>query len=200
MSFYNFAISIVRGFFKIGFRVKYNNKQNLPDDSEKFIVCSNHKSNLDPPLVGCAMPFKVWFMAKEELFENKFFGKLISSLGAFPIKRGKSDFGALRKAINLATDGNHVVIFPEGGRSHGDSMRKGKMGAAMVAVKAKVNILPIGILGEYKPFSKLEVNIGKPIDLSEYFDKKLSSDDLEKITQDLLMPEISRLSGVPMKK
>lgn len=199
MSLYSFGRVVVAGFFKVFYRLEINGRENIPPENERFIICSNHKSNLDPPLVGLVMPFQIGFMAKEELFSFKPFGALIRKLGAFPIKRGKSDFGALRSAIHMVEKGNHIVIFPEGGRSHGDRLRKGKMGAAMVAVKSKADILPIGIEGSYKPFSKLTVNIGKPIDLSEYFDMKTNSSELQEVTDKLLMPSISELSDTPLK-
>lgn len=68
----------------------------------------------------------------------------------------------------------------------------------MVAVKSKAKILPVGIGGKYRIFGKINVNIGKPIDLSGYFDKKISSDELHGIT-DVLMSELSKLSGIPLK-
>ncbi len=198
MSLYSFGRVVVHGFFKIFYRIKINGRENIPPTDERFIICSNHKSNLDPPLIGLAMPFQVGFMAKEELFSFKPFGALIRKLGAFPIRRGRSDFGALRGAIHMAEGGKHIVIFPEGGRSHNNRLRKGKMGAAMVAVKARANILPIGIDGSYKPFTKLTVNIGKPIELSEYFDAKTTSAKLQEVTDKLVMTRISELSKLPM--
>lgn len=95
----------------------------------------------------------------------------------------------------MVESGKHVVIFPEGGRSKGDTLRKGKMGAALVAVKAKAKILPIGIKGSYKPFSRLTVNIGEPIDLSPYFESKSSSGELQEVTDNILMPCIAKLCG-----
>ena len=187
MTLYKFGRFVVNAFFKVFFRVKFVGKENIPSVDERFIICANHKSNLDPPLVGTAFSFEIGFMAKEELFKNKIFGKLITALGAFPIKRGKSDFGALRTAISLVADGKHK-----------DRLRKGKMGAALVAVKARANILPIGIEGEYKPFGKLIVRIGKPIELTSYFDEKLNSAELQEITDKLLMPKISELSNIPL--
>lgn len=200
MSLYGFGRVVIKGFFSLFYRLKINGVENIPDENERFIICSNHKSNLDPPLVGLSMPFPIGFMAKEELFKFKPFGALITKLGAFPIRRGRSDFGALRGAIHMTESGRHIVIFPEGGRSHGDRLRKGKMGAAMVAVKANASILPIGIEGSYKPFSRLTVNIGRPIELSDYFSAKLTSAELQVITDEKIMPTISGLSKTPLSR
>lgn len=195
MEFYNVARSAVYGFFKVFFRVEVDGKENIPTD-EAFIVCSNHTSNLDPPLLGACMPFQLAFMAKEELFKNKIFGALIRALGAFPVCRGTGDIGALRSAVKLLKSGKRMVIFPEGGRSDGKHLRKGKPGAALIAVKAGVGILPVGIEGRYKPFCKIKVHIGKMIRLDEYAERKIESEDLKSVTDKIIMPAISQLSGV----
>lgn len=198
MTLYNFVCGFVGIVLRILFRIKINGLENIPTDDRRFIVCSNHKSNLDPPLIAYALPIQVAFMAKEELFKFRPFGALISKLGAFPIKRGKSDFAALRNSIEKVKKGKHIMIFPEGGRSHNNRLRKGKMGASMISVKASADILPIGIEGEYKLFRKINVNIGKIIDLSEYAGSKLNSSQLQHITDTIIMPKISELSNVPM--
>lgn len=195
---YFLAKHVLLFFFKFLHPYRIVGRENMPL-SGRTLLCSNHVTLGDPIYLGCAIPGRqLHYMAKAELFKNKLFGGLIKKLGAFPIKRGKSDFGALRTAISLVSGGKHIVIFPEGGRSHNNSLKKGKTGAAMVAVKSKAKILPVGIGGKYRIFGKINVNIGKPIDLSGYFDKKISSDELHGIT-DVLMSELSKLSGIPLK-
>lgn len=198
MALYDVGRVAVNIFFRSLFRLKIEGKENIPDESERFIICANHKGYFDPPLVGLAMPFQIGFMAKEELFRNKLFAALIRKLGAFPIRRGKSDFGALRSAIKMAESSRHIVIFPEGGRSHANRLRKGKTGAVMVAIKAGADILPIGLEGSYKPFTKITIHIGEPIRLSEYFGRKADSSEMQMLTEEVLMPKISELSRVPM--
>ena len=196
MSFYGFARGLVNGVAHLLFRVKIVGVENVPKD-ENFVICSNHKSNFDPIMVGISMPVELKFMAKEELFRFKPVAKLISALGAFPVKRGKSDVGALKSAIGALKSGGSLAVFPEGRRSPKTHLGQGKGGAALIAVKAGVNILPVGINGRYGLFSKITVNIGKPIDLSQYFDTKVDSDTIKSITDHMLMPAISMLSGVP---
>lgn len=195
MSFYGFARGAVKFICNLLFRIKIEGIENLPQ-SGAYVVCANHKSNLDPPMLGACMPVQLRFMAKEELFKNKLFGGLLRALGAFPIKRGKSDVGALRAAMKMLASGERVVVFPEGGRSLNDHLKKGKSGAALIAVKAGVNILPIGIDGKYRLFSKIVVRIGEIISLEKYFDEKVESETLQEITDKDIMPAISQLSGV----
>lgn len=196
MSFYGIARGVVGCICRLLFRVKINGAENVPQN-EAFVVCSNHKSNFDPVMVAVSLPVELSFMAKEELFGFKPFGAVIRALGAFPVKRGKSDVGALKSAIGILKSGKNLVVFPEGRRSPQNHMGEGKGGAALIAVKSGVNILPVGIKGSYRLFSKISINIGKPIDLTQYAGKRIDSETVKKITDKYLMPKISELSGVP---
>lgn len=196
MIFYKFVRGLVSGVLHILFRVKVEGKENVPQN-EAFVICANHISFFDPPMLGLCMPLNLRFMAKEELFHNKLFGALLRSLGAFPIRRGKSDVGALRTAMKMLKDGNCVTIFPEGARSKTKGvMKKGKSGAALIAAKSGVNILPVGIEGEYHLFSKMTVRIGQPISMDAYFDRKVETEELQALTDETIMPAIAQLAGV----
>lgn len=197
MTLYQFGRGIVNTVFHIFFQYKVTGRENIPVD-ENFVVCANHSSNLDPPFVGVAVEKQICYMAKEELFSFKPFGKLITALGAFPIKRGKSDISALRGAIRKIKSGQSVAVFPEGGRNNRKQLRRGKHGAALIAAHAEVKILPIGIAGKYRPFGNLCANIGKPLQIPSGADGKIAdSRVLQEFTDEVLMKEISRLSGVP---
>ncbi len=84
---YYFIKFIVNIAFHIAFNVHFEGRENIPD-GETVIYASNHRSYADPPLVGCSAKGKFAFMAKEELFKNRFFAWLIRNLGAFPVSRG----------------------------------------------------------------------------------------------------------------
>lgn len=196
MIFYRFVRGLISCLMHIFFRIKIEGKENVPQN-EALVICANHISLLDPPILGVCMPLRLRFMAKEELFRNKLFGGLLRALGAFPIRRGKSDVGALRAAMKMLKDGECVAVFPEGGRSKTKGqMRKGKQGAALIAVKSGVNILPVGIAGDYRLFSKMTIRIGKPIPLEQYFDRKVESEELLAITNEKIMPAIAELAEV----
>lgn len=195
MSFYRLARGAAKLYYRLFFRVKIVGEENLSGGA--YVICPNHKSLNDPPLMGVCINTPIKFMAKEELFENKLMGAALPALGAFPVKRGKSDIAALKTAISTVKNGENLVIFPEGTRSPKEHLNEGKSGAALIAAKAGVNIVPVGICGRYRLFSRITVNIGKPIDMSEYFGKKVDSKTLAYITDTYVMPEISRLSGIP---
>ena len=194
MSFYNFA-KCVLGIYCLLFPTKTEGLENIPKDGG-FIVCPNHKSNNDPILLGVRLPVKFNFMAKAELFGFKPFAAILRALGVFPVKRGTGDIGALKAAISTVKNGGHLIIFPEGTRSDPENLKQGKAGAVLIAIKSKVKILPVGIQGKYRPFSGLKIKVGKPIDLSEYYDRKTDTETVRNITDKVLMPAISELSGV----
>ncbi len=196
MSFYKVAVVVVRAICRLIYRFKVEGVENVPTD-RPFIVCANHKSVIDPVLLAVSLPVEFRFMAKEELFKNKLFGRLLKALGAFPVKRGTSDIGALKLSMKILGDGGRLMIFPEGSRSPKGYMGEAKGGATLVAIKSKVDILPVGIEGEYKLFSKLALRVGKPVKLDKWYDQKLNSDSLLEITNTEIMNQISELSGVP---
>lgn len=196
--FYKIATSIVRGLFRIIYRVEVEGLDKIPADKE-FIVAPNHLSNLDPPMLGVFLPLRMSYMAKEELFRIPIFGGLIKALGAFPVKRGGMDLAAIKTAVSLLKSGKCIMIFPEGKRSRTPGiLSEGKQGAVMIAAKAGVGILPVGINASYKPWSKIKIQIGDLIEFSEYGEKKLSSEDMHKITKEMLMPQIACLSGAKL--
>ncbi len=190
--FYKIARTICRFFITVIFLPKYEGLENA-DIEGGYIVCPNHKSNLDPVIAGVVQKRQLKFLAKEELFSFKPFGKLISSLGAYPIKRNQADIGAIKAAMALLKEGHPLVIFPQGMRSKTIELSQGKQGAAMLAIKMKVPVLPMGISGRYIPFSRPVIRLGKPIYFEEYYGKKLNSEDLSAAT-DKIMTEIIHLA------
>ena len=156
MSFYRVARGAAKLYYKLFFRVKIVGEENLSGGT--YVICPNHKSLNDPPLMGVCIKTPVKFMAKEELFKNKFFDAAMRALGAFPVKRGKSDLAALKTAISTLKGGDNLVVFPEGTRSPKDHLNEGKSGAALIAAKAGVDIVPVGIRGRYRIFSKVTEN------------------------------------------
>ena len=155
--------------FHIAFNVRFEGRQNIPKKTPVIYV-SNHRTNADPPLVGCAARGKLAFMAKEELFRNKLFARLIRSLGAFPVSRGKGDTSVLDTAVERLDSGRSMIIFPEGTRSKDGKVHRGHSGAAVIAARANRQLIPVGVVfGEKLKFrTKITVKYGEPIDPAEY--------------------------------
>lgn len=113
---YNFAKFIFTILFYPMYRIKVTGKHHIPKKGP-VIICTNHTSNLDPPVVGTTASRTIHFMAKEELFNGKFLGGLLRRVHAFPVKRGLADRNALRGGLKILEEGETLGLFPEGTRS-----------------------------------------------------------------------------------
>jgi 1-acyl-sn-glycerol-3-phosphate acyltransferase len=111
-----------------------------------FILASNHISNLDPVVLGICSVRRLNFMAKIELFKG-LLGFFLTNLGAFPVKRGESDFGAMREALKRLKNGRVVLIFVEGTRRIGNETSKAQAGVGFLAMKSGVPIVPVYVQG-----------------------------------------------------
>ena len=167
---------IFRELFRIVFillgHLRIYGRENIPRTGG-FIVAPNHTCYLDPPLTGCGCPRKIHFMAKSELFENRFFGKLITRLGTFPVHRCTADREALRTAHELLMAEKGLLIFIEGGTSKDNGrIQSPELGAAMIAARAGVPIIPCAIINADKMLppgakklhrTRLIVAFGEPV-------------------------------------
>jgi 1-acyl-sn-glycerol-3-phosphate acyltransferase len=187
---YVFFRFILRVLYTLLFRLEARGTENIPATGP-VVLASNHLSNFDPPTVGVKVKRKVHFMAKEELFKIPVFGPLLRSFGAFPVKRGGVSKDAIKSSITMLKEGNVMGIFPEGSRNNQSGAAK--KGAAMIAIRSGAVIVPVAIIGKYKPFSKIVVCYGKPIDLTAIIEES-SSDMLEQVT-DAIMVRIRELAA-----
>jgi 1-acyl-sn-glycerol-3-phosphate acyltransferase len=110
---------------------------------------ANHQSFLDPMLVGQAVPRSMSYLARSTLFEVPGFGRLIRAVHAHPVKRGAADAQALKTVIRLLRGGESVLMFPEGTRTRDGSLGTFKAGAAAIAIRCRVPVLPVAIEGAY---------------------------------------------------
>jgi 1-acyl-sn-glycerol-3-phosphate acyltransferase len=177
-------------FFKIFYRSKYFGLENLPSQGP-YIICSNHTSWFDPPLVTTIVPGKhmVSFMAKEELFNIFIIGFIIRRASAFPVKRNTADRKAIKHALNVLANGGILGLFPEGTRIKTGELGEPQHGAAMIALKSNAPVLPIAIKwsGIFKP---VKVKVGSLIYLED--EGKINSKNLEHVSHKI-MNEIRNL-------
>lgn len=162
-----------RVFLRIFFRVKIIGKENIPLENG-VLLCSNHINVLDPPLVGAFLKRQTKYMAKAELFEAPIFKTLLPRLDAFPIKRGTSDRQAMRKGLKLLKEGEIVGVFPEGTRSKTGKLGRGMAGVGFFALRSDADVIPCAVVGTYRPFSKLLLVYGPPIDMEKLRKEKAS--------------------------
>ncbi|MDO4744342.1 MAG: lysophospholipid acyltransferase family protein [Clostridia bacterium] len=189
-----FILKVVRLFYKALFKIEIEGVEKIPTD-RNFIVTPNHLSNFDPPLIAAFLPADRAYMAKASLFKVPVVAQVIKAFGAFPVKSGEG-MSAVRTAIKILREGKSLVIFPEGRRVRTRGiLGKGKQGAVLIGAKTGVGILPVGIEATYKFRSRVKVTVGDYIDLSEYSEKKLTTEDIQNITDTVVMERIAELSG-----
>ncbi|WP_107670473.1 1-acyl-sn-glycerol-3-phosphate acyltransferase [Cyanothece sp. BG0011] len=151
--YYLFKSSIIVPTFYTYFRGRVYGRENVPK-KHPLVVVSNHGSYFDPPLLSSSLGRPVAFMAKEELFKVPILKEGIRLYGAYPVKRGKSDRAAIRAALNAVKDGWLVGLFLEGTRTPDSRVHDPKLGAAMIAAKAQVPLLPVSLWGTEKILQK----------------------------------------------
>ncbi|PWU68628.1 lysophospholipid acyltransferase family protein [Gracilibacillus dipsosauri] len=188
MSFYKFARSVVKLWLKSKYKVITVGTEHIPKTGP-VIICSNHISNFDPPVVGITCPREIHFMAKEELFNNKMLAFILKHVHAFPIKRGMKDRNALRKGLEVLKDGNVLGLFPEGTRSKTGELKKGLAGAGFFALRSKATIIPCAIIGDYRGKDPLKVSYGPPIDMEGLRSEKASAQEVT----DVIMEHIKKI-------
>lgn len=167
--FYTFARGICTPVLKIFYRYKFVNKNTLPENGGYIIAC-NHISSTDPILLGIGQKRRIYFMAKEELFRNKFVALIVRSLGAFPVNRGSGDGKAIKTGTDLINEGNVMGIFLEGTRSKTGELMRPRSGCALVAYDTQVPVIPACITNLSKKnsiFGKRVIHYGEPISIEE---------------------------------
>ncbi len=162
---------------------KIYGKENIPKG--KAILSCNHRSNWDIVLWLLHTKRRNKILAKKELFQKKFLGKILHYLGGIEIDRNGNDISAIKNCIRALKEENLLFIFPEGTRLHDESQILGeiKSGMAMIAIRTKTPIIPIWIERKPKIFRLSRYFIGKPFELSDFYDKKLDEQTLEKANQ-----------------
>ena len=172
----NWAMYCVARAFLVPFFLVYFRIARLGRDYGKakggVIVAANHRSFLDPFVVGACLPWRrpMNYMAKVELFERRWQGWILSRLGAFPVRRGESDEEAMLTARMIAERGGAVCIFPEGTRIRRGTLADPKRGVGRLALQTGAVVIPTAVLGtervrrgwRIRP-KKVKVRLGPPM-------------------------------------
>ena len=207
--------TVVRGLvvaLTVGYtRTRVVGKHNIPS-AGPFLLCPIHRSNIDTPLAAAVTRRRLRFMGKDSLWKMKPIGWILSALGAFPVTRGSADREALKRCISVLQEGEALVLFPEGTRQSGPVVQPLFDGAAYVAVKAGVPIIPVGIGGSEGVMPKgskmiyprkCVVVVGEPIRATLDEEGRVPRSAVKDITTQLsselqrLYDEAQRLAGTP---
>ncbi|AIQ59567.1 lysophospholipid acyltransferase family protein [Paenibacillus borealis] len=184
---YAICCGLLRLIYAILFPLKIVGRENVPKEGG-VLLCANHISLLDPMTIGIKLKRQVKYMAKAELFNVPVLGWLIKQLGAFPVKRGGVSKESIKTSLNTLRSGNVMGIFPEGTRNSDSGAAK--KGAASFALRSGAAVVPAAIIGSYKPFRRMTVVYGAPIDLSSF--EGTGSESLEAVT-DVIMGRIHEM-------
>jgi 1-acyl-sn-glycerol-3-phosphate acyltransferase len=179
------------------FRLRATGKEHIPREGG-FVLSANHLSNLDPWPLGLPMfPHRqIRFMAKAELFRWPL-GPIVEAGGAFRVRRGEGDAGAIETAVQLAREGEVVAIFPEGTRRRKGLIKtreaRPHTGAVRVALEAGVPLVPAAIAGtdRLRRLGPLRVAYGTPIELDDLRDRDVR--EAAEIGTERLMEAIAEL-------
>ena len=187
MSLYDLAKVVLRPTTRLFFAARATGEERVPAQGG-LVVAANHRSYLDPPMLGTWFPRTIHFMAKRELFNIPGVGWLIRQVHAFPVDRDRADLGAIRRALHILKEGGVVGIFPEGRRNL-DGEAKARGGAVLLAVTAGCPLVPVALVNTQMAArrlraSKVEVRIGEPIRL-QGSERKPTKAEIERWTEEL---------------
>ena len=160
--------AVLQPFFRLYFRMARTGRDHIPDGP--VILAANHRSFLDPFIVGCCLRRPVYFVAKQELFRNRLQAWILNSLGAFPVRRGESDEDSVQTALELLARGEAVVIFPEGTRVRSGALGAPRRGVGRLALESGAPVVPVAVSGTenarrgwlVRP-AKVSVRCGRPL-------------------------------------
>jgi 1-acyl-sn-glycerol-3-phosphate acyltransferase len=196
---YAFVSGLSRWSFRLLTGVEAYGLDRLPRTG-KIIIASNHRSNLDPPLLGAIVPREVHFFAKEELFKTKLIGSFIRYLNAFPVRRGEFDRNSLTMCLDVLKRNGALIFFPEGTRAPADGFLKAKLGLGWVVALSRATVVPVYLHGtsekvpKYRSRPGVSIVFGHPISALDLISSDLRGRDLYQSISDHVLEKIRELS------
>jgi len=178
--------------------------ENIPEKGP-CIIASNHESYFDFICFAAISPRKIHYLAAEKFYSSRFWKPLMKITGQIRVDRTTHDKQHTHKLIFSALKQNRMIgIFPEGTRSRDGNLLPAYTGVAQFALKAKVPVVPVGVIGtreimaphEKRPHfdKKAKIKIGKPMNFEEHYDKEHDENLFREIT-DKIMLKIAELAG-----
>jgi 1-acyl-sn-glycerol-3-phosphate acyltransferase len=156
-------------FFLLYFRMQRIGREHLPKEGP-LLLASNHRSFLDPFVIGTLVKRPVYYMAKRELFEKRWQAWILNALGAFPVDRGAGDGDAMATARRILERGDCVVVFPEGTRVRRGPLSSPRRGIGRLALETGAPVAPVAVNGtdgvrrgwRIRP-RKVRLRVGRPL-------------------------------------
>ncbi|WP_018291390.1 1-acyl-sn-glycerol-3-phosphate acyltransferase [Verrucomicrobium sp. 3C] len=193
---YAVARALVKVGLRLGFELQGEGAERVPEGG--LLLVSNHASYLDPLAVGSVARREIYYLARRSLFRGRM-AELLTSVNTIPTAREHPEPAALRKILDLLSEGQGVLIFPEGTRSADGKLQPAKSGAGFLAAQAQVPILPVRVFGSFEALSRsarfpsltpIRVVIGSP-----YQPRQMKEDETKKEYYRSLAEEMMRQIG-----
>lgn len=180
-------------FCKVFFRLRATGTKNIPKKGAFLLVC-NHQSYLDPVFCGVSLRRDLYFLARDSLFRNPFFGRVLLSVNVIPVRRDEADLSAMRKVISKLKDGNGVLLFPESTRTRDGRISDFKAGLGLLCRRGGAAVVPVVIDGAFdcwprhkkifRAFKKIVVSYGECISADEI--KKMDKRELARRLNEIM--------------
>ena len=179
---YGFLKGLLNFFLQIIHPYKLIGKKKVQDGA--CVLVGNHYRLWDIVHMACTTKEHVHFITKQELYKNKLLAYLCNKVEAIPVSRDGQDAKAIMTALRYLKKGEKISMFPEGTRNRTDAeLLPLKGGGALFAIKAKVPVYPVMSIGKTKYFRLTPIIVGDPIDLSAFYEKKMTAEDYEAAEQ-----------------
>jgi 1-acyl-sn-glycerol-3-phosphate acyltransferase len=190
-AFYRFATTVVKPLIALLHPLRIRGREHLPKTGPAIVI-ANHVAMWDVLFISrMLLPLRTEYMAKEELFTHgRFISFVLHSCGAYPVKRGTADIGAMKKALTTLKEGHVFGIFPEGTRNRNweGSFQKFFSGVGYIALSAKAPVVPIFFSDTrgFRTFKRVNVFVGAPVQLDDLYGQKVNGERSDEATARIL--------------
>ena len=169
----------------LAYRFRSYGREHFPETGGA-LICANHQSHLDPPMIGMCTKRRMNYLAKRQLFEQQPLKALIQHLDAIPIDRDGMGISGIKETLRRLKRGEFVLIFPEGQRSWDGELSPFKAGVCTLARRAKVPLLPIGFDGAHQAWPR-GTRFPKPGRIVMVVDEPIMPDAYESLTDEQMV-------------
>lgn len=199
------AVRIARAYAQLWHRCSTNRRAPLPQKGAALLV-SNHTCSADPAFIASGCERSIGFLIAQEYYQARALRWFFDFLRCVPVKRNHRDIGGVRAALRRLSEGCVLCIFPEGGLSNAGRNRIGlvKPGIALLAIRSRAPVYPAAVIGGPQtssvlrgwllPSCPVKVVYGPPVDLSDYYDRRINRQVLEEVTA-IIMNRIAALAA-----
>jgi 1-acyl-sn-glycerol-3-phosphate acyltransferase len=162
------------------------------------IIASNHESYLDFLCFSAVSPRPIHYLAAEKFFEHPVWKLVMCFTGSLRVDRhADTKVGCFKAVLTELRNGKMIGIFPEGTRSATGKLLRGKPGVAQLALKARVPVIPVGIIGAYEVMSRndrfprissrITLKVGEPLHFEELYGRKVDKETLQEVTDHIML-------------